>query len=107
MSDVMLGVAMLADPIHEKEIFLGATELADEAARAAYLDRACAGDVGLRERLKVLLRSHATAESFLGFPAAGFREPHDGTVEFADVPVQGVCTKVPESAPASVSIPGY
>ena len=40
---------MLTDPKRVKEIFLGATEQPDEAARAAYLDRgslAAQGDAG-------------------------------------------------------------
>jgi len=60
---------MITGPNRVKEIFLGAFEHADEAARAAYLERACEGDVGLRDRIETLLRSHETAGSFLGTPA--------------------------------------
>ena len=42
------GVPMPTDPNRVKEIFLAAAELPDAAARAAYLDRACGGDAGLR-----------------------------------------------------------
>jgi serine/threonine protein kinase len=60
---------MAIDLHRVKEIFLGATEHADEAARAAYVDRACAGDAGLRDRVEALLRSHDPAGSFLASPA--------------------------------------
>ena len=60
---------MLTDPNRVKEIFLEATEKRDEPARAAYLDRACGGDAGLRDRVESLLRSHDPANSFLGSPA--------------------------------------
>src|SRR3954469_8832962 len=63
------------DPNRAKEIFLGAVELADESARAAFLDRACGGDAGLRGRVEALLRSHDPAGSFLGTPAAGAPDP--------------------------------
>ena len=39
--------------------------------RRAFLDRACAGDAALRQRLEVLLRAHEDPGSFLGRPAAG------------------------------------
>src|SRR5207302_1522087 len=58
-----------------KEIFLEAAELPDEAARAAYLDRACGGDAGLRARVEALLRSHDPDGSFLGTPAAVVPDP--------------------------------
>jgi hypothetical protein len=66
---------MAVDPKRVKEIFLEATELPDEAARAAYLDRACQGDVGLRERVEALLRSHDPAGSFLGTPVVVMPDP--------------------------------
>ncbi len=61
---------MSIDPKRVKEIFLEAAELSDEGVRAAYLDRACGGDAGLRERVEALLRSHDPDGSFLGTPAA-------------------------------------
>jgi len=61
---------MAIDLKRVKEIFLEATELADETSRAAYLDRACGGDAGLRQRVEALLRSHDPEGSFLGTPAA-------------------------------------
>ena len=60
---------MAIDPNRVKEVFLGATEQPDEAALAAYLNRACGGDAGLRERVETLLRSHEPDGSFLKTPA--------------------------------------
>ncbi len=65
---------MLTDPKRVKEIFLGAAEQPDEAARAAYLDRACGDDAGLRDRVEALIRSHDPAGSFLGTPAVNRRD---------------------------------
>jgi serine/threonine protein kinase len=49
---------MPADPRRVKELFAAALDLTDAQARLAFLDRACAGDVELRGRLEVLLRTH-------------------------------------------------
>jgi WD40 repeat protein/tRNA A-37 threonylcarbamoyl transferase component Bud32 len=51
--------------MNERTIFLGALEREDPAARAAYLDRACAGQPALRQRVEELLRSHQEADAFL------------------------------------------
>ena len=45
---------MAIDPKRVKVIFLEAAELSDEAARAAYLDKACGADAGVRERVEAL-----------------------------------------------------
>ena len=66
---------MATDPKRVKEVFLEAAELSDEAARAAYLDKACGADAGVRERVEALLRSHDPAGSFLGTPAAVVPDP--------------------------------
>jgi serine/threonine protein kinase len=66
---------MAIDPKRVKEIFLEAAELADEAARTAYLDRACGTDAGLRARVEALLQSHDPDGSFLGTPAAVLSYP--------------------------------
>ncbi|QDV35218.1 protein kinase domain-containing protein [Tautonia plasticadhaerens] len=66
---------MSTDPKRVKEIFLEAAELPDEAARAAFLDRACGEDADLRARVEALLRSHDPAGSFLGTPAAAAADP--------------------------------
>jgi eukaryotic-like serine/threonine-protein kinase len=70
---------MLTDPKRVKEIFLEAAEKPDEAARDAYLDRACGGDATLRDRVEALLRSHDPAGSFLGSPAVKLPAPISDT----------------------------
>ena len=67
---------MSTDSKRVKEIFLEAAELSDEAARTAFLDRACGGDAGLRDRVEALLRSHDPAGSFLGTPAVAIPDLH-------------------------------
>ena len=54
----------------ERAIFFEALDLDDPAERTAFLDRACAGDTVLRQRIEALLRSHASAGDFLATPAA-------------------------------------
>src|SRR5262245_59554519 len=54
----------------EASIFLEALQRATAQERAAYLDRVCAGDAGLRHEVEMLLRAHARAGGFLDRPAA-------------------------------------
>jgi serine/threonine protein kinase len=54
--------------MNEREIFAGAMERASEAERAAFLDGACRGDVGLRGRVEGLLREQEELGSFLESP---------------------------------------
>src|SRR5262245_27645878 len=58
-------------------IFGEALELSDPAARAAYLDRACADDAAVRARVEALLAAHASAGRFLEPDVAA--EPDDPT----------------------------
>jgi serine/threonine protein kinase len=83
----------------EREIFLAATDLANPAERAAYLDKACASDAALRVRVEALLRSHQDAGRFLASPvvaspnldATGAFVPSDpGSV---DVPASAATTE--------------
>jgi eukaryotic-like serine/threonine-protein kinase len=53
----------------ERSIFLNALDREDPAARAAYLDEACAGRPELRQRIERLLQSHQTRKAFLDVPA--------------------------------------
>src|SRR4051812_3519244 len=61
--------------MNEETLFTDALEIADPPGRAAFLDRACAGDAALRGRVERLLAKHERAGSFLagpaGAPAAG------------------------------------
>ena len=49
----------------EKSIFLSAIEIESPAERAAYLDRACAGNAELRREVEALLRSHKAPPQLL------------------------------------------
>jgi uncharacterized protein (TIGR03067 family) len=67
----------------ERDIFLALLDLPDEAAKAAYLERACGGNAALRVRVEALIRSHENAGSFLGKPAVAPPEPdHAATRAF-------------------------
>jgi tetratricopeptide (TPR) repeat protein/serine/threonine protein kinase len=57
--------------MQEQAIFIEALEKEDHAERVAFLDRACAGDAALRERIERLLQRHAQADSFLESRAPG------------------------------------
>ena len=69
---------MAVDAARAKSLFLAASDLADPAERAAYLDRECGGDAELRARVEALLRANdaappsvpeATVDSANGLPA--------------------------------------
>ena len=95
---------MAIDPKRVKEIFLKAADLSDEAARAAYLDRACRADAGVRERVEALLRSHDPEGSFLGTPAAVVPDPDPAATQSltgnADAGVEAA-----QSPPAKTALP--
>jgi eukaryotic-like serine/threonine-protein kinase len=52
---------MAVDAARAKSLFLAASDLADPAERAAYLDRECGGDAELRDRVEALLRANDAA----------------------------------------------
>jgi hypothetical protein len=64
----------------ERSIFLSASEIADPGERAAYLDRACAGEPALRGRVEALLSAADRTGSFMDRPAPDLLPP---TVEAA------------------------
>jgi serine/threonine protein kinase len=49
---------MAVDAARAKSLFLAASDLADQAARAVFLDRECGGDAELRKRVEALLRAN-------------------------------------------------
>jgi eukaryotic-like serine/threonine-protein kinase len=55
--------------MQEQTIFTEALELVDPVERAAFLERACGGDLALRERVEKLLHRHQQDDSFLQSPA--------------------------------------
>ena len=46
---------MAVDAARAKSLFLTASDLTDPAERAAYLERECGGDAGLRQRVEACL----------------------------------------------------
>src|SRR5262245_45505835 len=65
--------------MNERVIFTAARELADPAARWAYLNQACAGDIALQDRVENLLRAHFAPDSLLDAPAIA--APHQEATE--------------------------
>src|SRR5581483_6635295 len=61
---------MSPDPKRVKEIFMAVSEAAADG-RAALLDRECAGDAELRQRVEALLQAHEEPASFLRQPIPG------------------------------------
>src|SRR5262245_5376726 len=57
--------------MQEESIFIEALERNDPAERTAFVERACAGDEALRQRVERLLQRHEQADSLLDQPGAG------------------------------------
>src|SRR5215468_542087 len=57
--------------MNDEEIFHQALARTDPEERAAYLERACAGDPALRASVEALLRANEGASDFLARPAPG------------------------------------
>src|SRR5262245_40225392 len=57
--------------MNEESIFLEALEKGSAEARAAFLDKACAGNAELRESVERLLQAHERADNVLGHKAKG------------------------------------
>jgi eukaryotic-like serine/threonine-protein kinase len=69
---------------HLITVFTAALDNGTTEERAAYLDRACAGFPGLRDRVEALLRAHNRGGNFLGMT------PTDQTATFVPAPEPGV-----------------
>ncbi len=72
---------MAADPRRVKELFGALLDLPDAQARQAFLERECAGDADLRERLEELLKAHENPASALERPLATVEPPADAPAE--------------------------
>jgi serine/threonine-protein kinase len=71
--------------VNERDIFQAAVELADGAARAAYLEEVCAGDATLKQHVERMLLVYPQLGSFLESPAvdlAGAAGPPASTGRF-------------------------
>src|SRR5271155_5541776 len=62
---------MPVDPKRVQAVFLAAVEYQNPADRAAVLDRECATNVELRQRVESLLQAHDQPGSFLDQPVVG------------------------------------
>ena len=71
---------MTVDPQRAQSLFLAAHELLDPTARRALLDRECAGDDELRQRVAALLSAHDATAGFGNEPSG---RTHDATVNSA------------------------
>ncbi len=63
--------------MNERDLFMAALQIEDAAERSAYLDRACAGETALRQRVEALLGALGQAGSFLQQPAGDPRATSD------------------------------
>jgi serine/threonine protein kinase len=61
----------MSDPTHPEEAIFEAAFALLALERAAYLDRACGGNAGLRRLVEALLEAHEEAGEFLEQPAPG------------------------------------
>jgi hypothetical protein len=76
------------DPVHPEEAIFEAAFALPALERAAYLDRACGGNAGLRRLVEALLEAHEEAGEFLEqsapgaepAPAPGPQSPRAGSV---------------------------
>src|SRR5580692_586019 len=66
---------MAVDGARAKSLFLNASELANPAERAAYLERECGGDAELRARVEALLAADGGGTPVLDEDLAGAHEP--------------------------------
>jgi len=55
----------MTDPANREVAVFGAALHLPAGQRAAYLDRACAGDAPLRQRIEELLQANEDADNFL------------------------------------------
>src|ERR1017187_6866071 len=59
------------DSVHPEEAIFEAAFALPVSERAAYLDRTCGGNAGLRQLVEALLEAHEEAGEFLESPAPG------------------------------------
>ncbi len=94
---------MASDAARAKSLFLNASDLADPAERAAYLERECGGDEELRGRVEALLRAKAAPLPLAAEAGA--------TVHFEPAPVRpestGEYTPQSDEAPHLVPTTDY
>ena len=89
---------MVVDAARAKSLFLAASDLSDQAERAAYLDRECGGDADLRARVEALLRANDSAplpdHELADAPASDLTASHQGGDEQPGTVIAGKYTLV-------------
>jgi eukaryotic-like serine/threonine-protein kinase len=99
---------MPVDPKRVQAVFLAAVEHQSDTDRAAILDRECATDVELRQRVLALLQSHDEPDAFLDAPFVGSADrslanlarPDGGASLWnGDLALDGTCAEVGKPAP--------
>ena len=65
----------MAQKVHVETVFAEAIEIASPQERAAFLDRACQEDPGLRQEVEKLVVDHFRAGQFLEHPVAQISAP--------------------------------
>src|SRR5262245_54756875 len=77
---------MAVDANRAQALFLAVLEAGDSARQAEVLDRECASDAELRQRVEALLRAHMEQATILDVPGAAHADaaPHSllGTMAF-------------------------
>ena len=100
---------MPVDPKRVQAVFLAAVEHQSAAERAAVLDRECATDLELRQRVLALLRSNDEPDRFLDQPVVGpavrslanFARPDNGAASDPGADFTRGITPAPHGEPAS------
>src|SRR5262245_55672786 len=75
---------MPVDPKRVQAVFLAAVELDNPTERLALLDRECAADGELRQRVEALLKANDEPASYLDRPAVEFAQP-TSTIDYPPI----------------------
>jgi eukaryotic-like serine/threonine-protein kinase len=81
----------MSETIHPEGAILNAALELPANARGAYLDKACAGDTALRQRVEGLLQAHELAGGFLEAPPAGLEPNGSATAALPPSEKAGDC----------------
>ncbi len=97
---------MAVDAGRAKSLFLNASDLADPAERAAYLERECGGDAELRQRVEALLAAHYGGGPSVEGDAGGMSGPAPPAIVEATVDVDAETLPSPELVTREMSSDG-
>src|SRR5438874_10332290 len=90
----------------ERSIFLAMLDIDDDAGRAAYLDKACAGDLALRSQVEQLVSLHAKLGTFMDRPSVPQERAAAGNAELHGQRGNGTPSEPPDGAPRTPEGPG-